>query len=681
MAQDPYKYFRIEAGEILDDLGKGVLSLEKGPPAADVVPRLLRLAHTLKGAARVVKQREVADLAHTIEDALAPLRDGASAVTRAGIDGMLKHLDAIAASVAALAPPSDVAPGPAPHPLAEDAIRTLRAGVEEMDALLDGVAEVSVQLATVRHNLRSLEQVRHLSELLASQLAMPKTHGAGNGAASKTRSMAGELQSLVAGLERELVVGVEQTERELGQVREAAERLRLVPAGLMWSSLERAVRDAAMSLGKKVTFEAKGGEVRLDADMLGSVQRALVQAARNAVAHGLEGEAERTARGKPSAGKVTMEVVRAGNRISFTCRDDGRGVDLDAVRRAVQARGLLPKDGPKLGAGDLLRLLLKAGISTSERVTEVSGRGIGLDVVRETAHRLGGDVAVRTESGKGTVLEIIIPVSLSSLDALIVEVGGQHAAIPLDTVRHTLRLQALDLTQTAEGSSILHEGDVIPFAPLSRLLGGDSHVSSALRAWSAVIVESHGALAALGVDRLVGTENIVLRPLPPLTPADARLSGVSLGMDGNPRLVLDADGLLAEARESKGPAKAALPVRHPILVIDDSLTTRMLEQSILESAGYEVHVATSGEEGLEKAYALRYGLFLVDVEMPGMDGFTFIQKSRADPVLKSVPAILVTSRASAEDKRRGEAVGARAYIVKGEFDQKELLDRVRTLLG
>jgi two-component system chemotaxis sensor kinase CheA len=196
-----------------------------------------------------------------------------------------------------------------------------------------------------------------------------------------------------------------------------------------------------------------------------------------------------------------------------------------------------------------------------------------------------------------------------------------------------------------------------------------------------VIVESHGALAALGVDRLVGTENIVLRPLPPLTPADARLSGVSLGMDGNPRLVLDADGLLAEARESKGPAKAALPVRHPILVIDDSLTTRMLEQSILESAGYEVHVATSGEEGLEKAYALRYGLFLVDVEMPGMDGFTFIQKSRADPVLKSVPAILVTSRASAEDKRRGEAVGARAYIVKGEFDQKELLDRVRTLLG
>jgi len=194
-------------------------------------------------------------------------------------------------------------------------------------------------------------------------------------------------------------------------------------------------------------------------------------------------------------------------------------------------------------------------------------------------------------------------------------------------------------------------------------------------------VESQGVQAAVGVDRLVGTENVVLRPLPGFMPSDPAVAGASLDLEGNPRMVLEPDGLVAQAGRIERKTEVALPPRAPILVIDDSLTTRMLEQSILESAGYEVDVATSGEEGFEKARRRRYALFLVDVEMPGMDGFTFIEQSRADPILRETPAILVTSRASREDRDRGALVGASAYIVKGDFDQSDLLGRIQGLLG
>ncbi len=185
----------------------------------------------------------------------------------------------------------------------------------------------------------------------------------------------------------------------------------------------------------------------------------------------------------------------------------------------------------------------------------------------------------------------------------------------------------------------------------------------------------------IGVDRLLGTATVVLRPLPDLAPAGAVVAGASLDAEGTPQLVLDPDALVAVARERVTLQRETVAPRAPILVIDDSLTTRMLERSILESAGYEVDVATSGEEGLEKARQKRYALFLVDIEMPGIDGFTFVERTRADAVLRSIPAILVSSRASPEDLRRGEAVGALAYMIKSEFNQGALLSRIREQVG
>jgi two-component system chemotaxis sensor kinase CheA len=279
------------------------------------------------------------------------------------------------------------------------------------------------------------------------------------------------------------------------------------------------------------------------------------------------------------------------------------------------------------------------------------------------------------------VVEVVVPVSLSALDALIVEGSGIPAAIPLDAVRRTLRVAPADLARAPDGETIVDGRESIPFIALEQTLARGRREPRRPKAWSTVVVHHEAALVALGVDRLLGVANVVVRPLPELAPGDPIVAGASLDAEGNPQIVLDPEGLVARARLGERTPPLARSPSLPVLVIDDSLTTRMLEQSILEAAGYEVDLAISAEEALEKVRGRAYALFLVDVEMPGMDGFTFVERAQADPALRHVPAILVTSRGSSEDRARGAAVGARAYVVKSEFDQAGLLKTIRALLG
>ena len=305
-----------------------------------------------------------------------------------------------------------------------------------------------------------------------------------------------------------------------------------------------------------------------------------------------------------------------------------------------------------------------------------------MDVARATMSRLKGTLEIRSEPGRGATIEMGVPISLAALAALVVDADGVVAAIPLDAVRQTLRVRETDVAHTATGDSLCYDGQVIPFLPLERALWRAGTGSRTRRTWSAVVVEAGERRVAVGVDRLLGTANIVMWSLPGLVEADPIVAGASLDAEGYPQLVLDPGGLVAAAEKDQH-AVSDVPAleRAPVLVIDDSLTTRMLEQSILESAGYTVELAVSAEEGLTKARERRYSLFIVDVEMPGMDGFAFVTLTRADPVLREIPAILVTSRNAVEDRRRGEQAGAYAYIVKGEFDQGHLLHVIRTLIG
>ena len=684
MAQDPYRYFRPEAHEILDKFSRGILDLEKGESGAANIQHLLRLAHTLKGAARVVKQSEIANRAHAIEDALSPLRHSTRQIGREQIDTVLRHLDAINSQLVLLAPATEavaLAPG---KTVTDDAPRTIRADLAETDAILDGVVETHTLMNGLRTAAEGVRQVTRLADLLVSQstIFVSDTHHRQSTTRGHRRlALAEELRRKIGGVERNLESLVDQMDRELRQLREAAERLRLVPSGNLFTTLERTARDTARALSKQVAFKGTGGDIRLDARVLDTIQGALVQIVRNAVAHGIESGDERTKVGKPLAGVVSLAISRRDRRIVFSCSDDGRGVDLDAVRRAALQRGLLEPAATQLGSDDIVRVLLQGGISTSKTVTEEAGRGIGLDVVREAVEQLGGEIGFRSTPGTGTTFEIIIPPSLSSMDALIVQAEGNAGtiAIPLHAVRGTRRLEAKEITLATPGASIRYDKEAISFLPLVAALSGTTW--SAKGSWAVVVVAGADGLAAIGVERLLGTAKIVVRPLPQHMVTSPIVVAASLDADGNPQLILDPDSLVAVARRGCATEVDTRRAKSTVLVVDDSLTTRMLEQSILESVGYEVDVAASGEEAIERIRSKRYALILVDVEMPGMDGFTFIERIRSDAKSRDIPAIVVTSLAEPEYRQRCRDVGAQGYIVKSEFNQAELLTMIKPMLA
>jgi len=696
MADDPFKYFRIEAKELADQLQKGVLELEQGG-GARAVQRLLRAAHTLKGAARVVKQREIADTAHALEDTLGPYRDGDAAVSAEAIAALLGYVDTIAKLAATLASPvpapvvkHDHAPAQATRtaePSPSDAFRTVRADVAEMDALLDSVAEAHVQLSAVRESFTDIERAHGLSELLCDQVAARQREqralpSAGQPGTSllAVYSVAEELRSVLGRVERQLSLAIDQAERELLQVRSAAQGMRLLPVSVLFAACERAARDAAHALGKQVRVETEGGNVRLEADALLVLQSALIQLTRNAVAHGIELPEERQRAGKPVHGTIRFEIKRRGERVACICRDDGRGIDLDAVRGAAVRRGLIAATASP-STSELIDILLDGGITTTKRVTEVSGRGVGLDVVREAAQRLSGSVSMGTTQRQGTWTELVVPMALASFAALRVQAGDTIAAIPMDAIERTLRIDAREIAHASTGQQIIVEGHALPFMPLAAALGLHSTPSAPAASWSSVIIKAADTRVAIGADRLLDTTHAVLKPLGAYAPASPCIAGALLDARGAPELVLEPEGLVAAVLRGTGRAASDQRKRHAVLVIDDSLTTRMLEQSILESAGYDVEVAASGEEGLEKALQdNRYALFLCDVEMPGIDGFEFVARTQHDPRLRDTPAILVTSRNAPEDRARGVKVGARGYIVKSEFDQVALLGLIQSLL-
>lgn len=667
MVKDPYRYFRIEAQELLEALGQGILQVEQGRPDPEAVRRLLRHAHTLKGASRVVKLTRTGALAHALEELLAPHRDTGGPIARDSIDRALQLLDEIRHDLRVLdAPPAQPA---MPAPTLED-VPALRVAIGDLDVLLDGAFAAQIEATSLR---RAVEELAHV-------------HAEHRAA---TRRSASDPRSSTASndhderFERALRKVLDRTERvltETQEVRATAASLRMIPADTLMADVRRAVRDAARELGKEVDVAYEGGDIHIDAHVLAGVRHALLHLVRNSVAHGIETRAERLAQGKPPRGTVHIALERQGSRARIVCRDDGRGLDLAAIREAAVGGGSMTANAAEaLDETALGAFLLRGRVSTSRTVTSVSGRGVGLDAVRDAIEALKGEVTLRSRQGAGVTVELLVPTSLATVSALCLQIDETSVLLPIDSVRRTVRLAEATTLRNETGEHLVVDDTIVPLVPLQRLLSTKSVPSTAR---SAVLVVSEGRWAAVAVERVAGVRNVVVRPAPPHAAILPIVGGATLDEDGHPQLVL-APARVVEAVHAAAPLHdaASPPALPPLLVIDDSLTTRMLEQSILESAGYPVDVATSGEEGLQKAKQRRYGAFIVDVEMPGMSGFEFVARTRDDPVLREVPAILVTSRSDPEDKRRGKEAGARAYIVKSEFNQSELIDIIRGLVG
>jgi two-component system chemotaxis sensor kinase CheA len=687
MAKDPFRYFRVEARELLDGLTQGILALERGDVSPELLARLLRLAHTLKGAARVVRQAEVAEIAHAIEDVLAPRRDAGGPLPPGEVARLLTLTDDCEARLRPVFAPAKTAGGAEVPPAEPVQAATVRVEAVDVDAILYDLAETDVGLGSLHQEAAGLGQATAVVTRLVDALAVPSgdttTGDRPLRGPCELRSLAEDVRATLRRHSQSIRAAVDRVRQDLARIRERVGDLRLLPAREMFSPLERAARDAAEALNKRVVFEATGGEHRLDAHALLTIRDALAHVVRNGVAHGIEDGADRERLGKPREGRIRLRVHRRGGRVHFVAEDDGRGIDVGAVRRVVIDRGLAPPaEAETLGMAEATPLLFRGGFSTAPAVSEVMGRGVGLDAVRTAVDGLRGDVELRSEPGRGTAVEITVPISLESFDAMAVAAGGATVLIPFDAVRRTLRLTPADLAHTAAGATVFWEGEAVPFRPLADVLGRPRAPRPSPGEWTAVVVRARGAVAAVGVDRLEGTRTVVVRPPPELCGPLPLVAGVTLDAAGDPLPVLDPTALVDAVRSGAGhPPEPPADPPLPVLIVDDSLTTRMLEQSILETAGYEVDQATSGEEALEMARRNRYAAFVVDVEMPGMNGFELLERFRADPALHAVPAILVTSRASPEDRRRGELAGARAHIAKSEFDEGRLVHTIRELIG
>lgn len=750
--KDPYKYYRIEANELLEQLTRAVMALDRSGSGGDgeAVGRVLRIAHTLKGAARVVRQTATSEVAHRIEDHLGPYRDGGDVPPTIG-DALLQLVDLIRAQVQALsAPPApggaggsvggsvggsaggsaggstvgdgagsaakagtatgdtqsgkaaasapaatDSAPAATPatttsattgattsvalDELGRERFEQVRVAVSDMDGLLHGVAEIALQLGALRAPASELRRAAPLLAQLTDQLAR---HAGGELDLASNNTL-DALRALLQHCQQSLAAGLDRGEAELRRLEERANALRLLPASAIFATLERAVRDVARMLGKNIVLQTHGGDQRLDGHVLGPLSEALLHLVRNAADHGIESADERRAAGKAPSGCISLSFSRRGDRIVCRCQDDGRGLQIEAIRMAALRSGRLRAE--QAAAFDLAaatQLLVRGGISTKSEVTEISGRGIGLDAVRAVAARLKGQLQLDSTPGQGTSIELSVPISLSSLTTLLVEAGGVTSCLPFEAVRRTLRIAETDIARSPDGDTIVYDGRAIPFLTLEQVFSRAGGSANTRKHWTSVVLGNHDGLAALGIDRLIGRNDVVVRPLPPQLQHLSAVVGAAFDAEGDPIPVVSVEHLLSAARGGHWRLSAVEERPKPtILVVDDSLTTRMLEQSILESAGYRVSLAASGEEGLRLARERRYELFLVDIEMPGMNGFEFIARTRADASLRDIPCVLVSSLSSSEDRRRGLEVGARAYIVKGEFDQGGFLDTVRALAG
>jgi two-component system chemotaxis sensor kinase CheA len=458
---------------------------------------------------------------------------------------------------------------------------------------------------------------------------------------------------------------------------------RLVPVATIFATLPRAVRELGRSLNKQVELELQGEETEADRKVLDALSDPLLHMVRNALDHGLEPVEERARAGKPPTGRVTIAATAEHGQIRIAVSDDGRGMDPAALRAAAIRKGLLDEQSAAmLNDAEALDLIFMPGFSMSPIITDVSGRGVGMDVVRSRMVELGGQVVVESVPGRGSTIALILPVSLMTSQVLLVEAGNQLWALPSRSCRNLLRLDREEIHRV-EGQPLLKiDGKMVPLVTLADLLDLPP-TTSALARDHAILLGASRPIAML-VDRLVDEREVVVKPLGPLFPEHPLVSGIAPLPDGSLAVVLSAQGLLSRTRRARTAMLAnKQATRKPrLLITDDSFTTRELLRSILQSAGYDVTTAFDGQDALDKLRAdNRFELVVSDVEMPRLDGFGLTSNIRSDTTLTHIPVILVTSLHSDEHKRQGIVAGAQAYIVKSQFNQSNLLAAVRDLLG
>jgi len=657
--------------------------LELDPQAAAEARREL---HTLKGAGRMLRLAPLAELCHAAEDALQAVRPGSGRLLTRVVDRLAAMVDAVGrgetpappadlGALLALQPPepaaaaSEVAATPPPVAAEPAARRTVGGELRLEPAAVDAMADRATRLRILA--LGAEQFVRRVGELAAL--------AEGAAREGEPARVLAVLASTLHRLAAEMDAGQKRLHRSAEEQLEALLALQVQPLRGFLLSLARHARELAASLGREVDVDLHGEDTRLDRRIVLELEDALLHLIRNAVDHGIEPPAKRQEKGKPRGGRIRIEAAAAGSRVRLAITDDGAGIDPARVCEAAIAGGFIDaKAAEALSREDALRLLFTPGLSTRGAVSELSGRGVGLDVVATAAARVGGEAVIRSEAGRGTTVEVEVPVARRGEEVLLVRTGALRLALPAAAVRRVDRLPAAQVIER-DGRCLARMGErLIPFVPLQRFSGGEAGGEQLL-----IQGEHAGQNLALAVDAVEGGEEVLVRPLAAAAAAGQTFDGVALLASGQPVGVLSLKALaraeLGLGRGAAPPRAASRPLR--VLLVDDSLVTREMERRLLEDSGFDVVGAGDAAEALAQLGEGGFDCLVTDVEMPGMNGFELVRHLRAISSLAQLPVVVVSTRDRPEDRLAGLEAGADAYLTKQGLDATELASLLRRLGG
>lgn len=732
--------FRIEVEQQSAILTRGLLSIEKSRDSEKHLTAMMRAAHSVKGAARLVNRRLVVELAHALEDCLTGVHNTHRALKTPDIDTLLKVVDFMerianeaddderwlqqcrdeynilidefarvehtnlikknSETEKSATPVNALSIDISNADQSQESVReerTLRVSARQLDRLMALAGEAMVQSRWLRPHTEAMRRLRREHMTLQQSVESLRDEVRGYHGAEILAQKLAELHQR-AGLCRDLleerVADLEGFDIRFEglsnrfQTEMLASRMRPFRDGV--EALPRRIRDIARTLNKDVELVIEGKETLVDRDVLERMEAPIFHLINNAVDHGIEGAATRVEIGKAPTGTVKVSAFHHGGALYISVEDDGQGIDFEALRNLVLRRRLVSEAVARdLSEQELTEFLFLPGFTTKEQVTEVSGRGVGLDVVREVISEMRGSVEAVSTAGRGTRFKLRLPLTLSVVPALLVDVGGEPYAFPMARIERLERVSMDEIVQRGHRHVVMIDGkelDVVVAASVLEV----AEKRSPSPVLSVVVLRDRDGAVGCVVDRFRGEAELVVQPLPETLGKIQDLTAVALMEDGTPALILDVEDMMRSARKlietgdsywSGQTAWHRAQVRKRILVVDDSLTVRELERKLLASAGYEVDVAVDGMDGWNAVRNQVFDMVITDIDMPRLNGFQLVRMIKSDPALSRTPVLVVTYKDRDQDEARAYEVGADLFLTKAKFHDDVLREAVKKLIG
>ncbi len=592
-------------------------------------------------------------------------------------------------------------------------IRTLRVDTKKLDQLVNLVGELIITKIKAKEHLSEIEKImtgaedcyreltkaKQIVKFLDKRPVRPQDLPSGTSIYSQNKSISTifddsslqlvEFMDQMSSLYKTIQEDDARLSLIVNELEEKIKSIRVLPLATIFHIFPRMIRDISREHEKEIDFEIVGSQTSVDKKIIEDIKSPLMHIIRNSIDHGIETPQERLNKGKPAAGKITLAAYHLENSVLIEISDDGKGINLDAIKEKAVEKGFLTTNELKTMSNEqIMNIIFWPGFSTGDVITDLSGRGVGLDVVYSKIVQLDGKVNIKSEYGKGCKVAIQLPVTMATINSFLVNVNNQTFAIPTSSIKTALLVKRTEIFHKEGKETILVDSKPVPVFYLSEILEM-SHSQVESEKIVVIVIESDDRPVGFIIDKLIGDQEILHKKLTAPLVRVRNVAGVTTLGSGELCLILNVNDLIKSAYVSMGintnkssvvKEKNTTVKRKKILVVDDSVTTRILERNILRAAGYDVTVAINGLDALTKVSSDKFDLIVSDVEMPEINGYELTERLRKDESLKSVPIILVTSLASEIDRMKGLKLGANAYITKGNFDQEELLSSIKTFI-